>query len=113
MPTYVYEILDDDGEAVGMFEVIQAFSEAPLTTHPETGQKVQRVIQPPFIGGTWSESHMHKSSRDDKKLEQLGFTKYVKAGDGIYEKRAGKGPRTISKDAPITAKDLKGKGRND
>ena len=36
-----------------------------------------------------------------------------KAGDGIYEKRAGKGPRTISKDAPITAKDLKGKGRND
>ena len=35
-------------------------------------------------------------------LDRLGFTKYVKAGDGYYEKRAGKGPDVISKDAPLS-----------
>ena len=31
-----------------------------------------------------------------------GFTKYVKSGDGTYEKRAGKGPDVISKDTPFS-----------
>jgi hypothetical protein len=47
------------------------------------------------------------SVKDDKKLDKLGFTKYVKAGNGIYEKRSGKGPDVISRDAPIKGKDLK------
>ena len=89
------------------FELLQKVSDPPLKEHPETGQPVRRVIQPPFIGGTWSEHAMHKSTSDDKKLGELGFTKYVKAGDGMYEKRAGKGPNVISRDKPIQAKDLK------
>jgi hypothetical protein len=32
----------------------------------------------------------------DGKLESKGFTKYVKMGDGRYEKRAGQGPDVIS-----------------
>jgi len=111
MPIYVYEVLDENDQSLGYFETFQKFSDPPLTEHPETGHKLQRVIQAPFIGGTWSEGHMHKAMKDDKKLEQLGFTKYVKSGDGTYEKRAGNGPRVISKDNPITAADLKGKGR--
>lgn len=107
MPTYVYEIINEDGSGGDTFEIIQPISAKPLTTHPETGQPVQRVIQPPFIGGSWSESAMNKSTKDNKKLEQMGFTKYVKAGNGVYEKTAGKGPRTISADAPIQSKDLK------
>ena len=107
MPTYVYEIINDDGSGGETFEMIQAISAEPLTEHPETGQPVRRVIQPPYIGGKWSESAMHKSTNDNKKLEKLGFTKYVKAGDGVYEKTAGKGPRTISGDAPIQSNDLK------
>ena len=43
---------------------------------------------------------------DDKKLDRLGFTKYVKAGDGYYEKRAGKGPDVLHKDSPIDASDV-------
>ena len=35
---------------------------------------------------------------DDKKLERLGFTKYVKSGDGQYEKTIGDGPSLINKD---------------
>lgn len=107
MPIYEYEILGDDGQPLGQFEIIQRFSDPPLTVHPETGQPVQRIISAPFIGGRWSDGAMAKEVKNDKKLDQLGFTKYVKAGDGIYEKRAGKGPRTISKDQPIQGSDLK------
>lgn len=107
MPIYVYEVILPDGEGGEQFELFQQFSDAPLTTHPETGEPVRRVIQPPFIGGSWSDSAMKKSVSDDRKLDRLGFTKYVKAGDGIYEKRAGKGPNVISKDRPISPKDLK------
>ncbi|MFG0295211.1 MAG: FmdB family transcriptional regulator [Maioricimonas sp. JB045] len=107
MPIYVYEVIQPDGEGGEQFELFQQFSDAPLTEHPETGEPVRRVIQPPFIGGSWSDSEMQKNVSDDKKLDRLGFTKYVKAGDGFYEKRAGKGPDVISKDKPIQPKDLK------
>jgi hypothetical protein len=73
-------------------------SEEPLTKHPESGQLIRRVLCAPAIGGRWSDSAMGRSVADDKKLDRLGFTKYVKSGDGTYEKRAGKGPDTISRD---------------
>lgn len=107
MPTYVYEIVRADGQPGEHFEVIQPISEPALTEHPQTGEPVRRVIQPVFVGGQWTESSMHKRMKDDKKLDQLGFTKYVKSGDGVYEKRAGKGPDVISRDQPIKGSDLK------
>jgi len=107
MPTYVYEVVLSDGQGGEQFEVIQPISEPPLTEHPQTGEPVRRVIQPVFVGGQWSDSSMHKRMKDDKKLDQLGFTKYVKSGDGTYEKRAGKGPDVISRDQPIKGSDLK------
>jgi predicted nucleic acid-binding Zn ribbon protein len=107
VPIYVYEVVNEEGDGGETFEWVQRVSDPPLTKHPETGEPVRRVIQPPFIGGTWSEHAMHKSTKDDKKLDRLGFTKYVKSGDGVYEKRAGKGPQVISRDQPIQAKDLK------
>lgn len=123
MPIYVYEIINveqpagsvsqdgtvsqDETQSCEQFEVVQKMGDPPLTVHPETGQPVRRVIQPPFIGGTWSDHAMKKSTSDDKKLDRLGFTKYVKAGDGFYEKRAGKGPNLISADNPIKPSDLK------
>lgn len=107
MPTYVYEVIRADGEPGDVFEIVQRITDPPLTEHPETGEPVRRVIQPPFVGGRWTESSMHRRMKDDKKLDQLGFTKYVKSGDGMYEKRAGKGPRVISRDQPIKPSDLK------
>jgi predicted nucleic acid-binding Zn ribbon protein len=41
MPEYTYR--REDGT---MFSVRQKFSDDPLTTDPETGQKVVRVVQP-------------------------------------------------------------------
>lgn len=106
MPTYVYEIVQPDGSAGERFEYVQKMSDPPLSEHPETGQPVRRVITAPYIGGAWGDSAMERSMKDDKKLERLGFTKYVKSGDGTYEKRAGKGPNVISKDKPVNPGDL-------
>jgi predicted nucleic acid-binding Zn ribbon protein len=99
MPVYVYEIIQPDDAPGPTFEIVQRISDKPLTVHPETGEAIRRVIQPPFIGGTWSDGSMGKKMKDEKKLGQQGFTKYVKAGDGIYEKRCGKGPDVISRDS--------------
>lgn len=97
MPTYVYAVINDDDSDGEMFEVVQPMSEDPLTEHPETGVPVRRVIQPPYIPGQHSE---HRKSRmlDNKNLDRLGFTKYERAGDGKYEKKAGQGPNVISAD---------------
>ena len=45
MPTYLYETVPDlPGGATERFEVKQSFADGPLTTHPETGAPVRRVI---------------------------------------------------------------------
>ena len=106
MPVYVYEVIRDGDESGEQFEVFQQFADDPLSHHPETGEPVRRVITAPFIGGKWTDSAMHRSVSDDKKLDKLGFTKYVKSGDGYYEKRSGKGPDIIHRDKPISPNDI-------
>jgi len=98
MPFYVYEVITEDGAPGHRFEWRQKMSDPPLQKHPTTGQPVRRVVTPPTIMGEHSDHKMSQSVKDDKKLDQLGFTKYVKAGGGYYEKRAGKGPDVISAD---------------
>ncbi|MEQ8785913.1 MAG: FmdB family transcriptional regulator [Pirellulaceae bacterium] len=98
MPIYVYEVITDDGSDGEQFEIFQNMADDSLTEHPETGQPIRRVLLAPNIGGRWSDASMKKSVGDDKKLERLGFTKYVKSGDGTYEKTVGKGPNMINRD---------------
>ena len=69
MPIYVYEVITENGEDGEQFELLRSFDEPALTEHPETGEPVRRVLSAPNIGGVWSESAMHKSVNDDKKLE--------------------------------------------
>jgi predicted nucleic acid-binding Zn ribbon protein len=106
MPLYQYEFVIADGSSGEQFELFQSMSEEPLTKHPETGQPIRRVYTAPAVGGKWSDSAMSRSVSDDKKLDRLGFTKYVKSGDGTYEKTAGKGPSVISRDSPALGSDL-------
>ena len=42
MPTYVYEVIEEDGQSGERFEVVQRMTDDPLTEHPETGQPVRR-----------------------------------------------------------------------
>ncbi len=44
MPTYIYESMPTDGTAPERFEVVQRMLDAPLDTHPETGEPVRRII---------------------------------------------------------------------
>jgi hypothetical protein len=94
MPTYVYQVINPDGSEGETFEIVQKMSDAALTKHPQTGKPVRRIIQPPMIAG----QHSDKQKLSNKNLDRLGFTKYERAGDGKYEKKAGKGPNVISAD---------------
>ncbi len=45
MPTYVYETIPQQaGQNVRRFEHKQSIHDAPLSSHPETGEPVQRII---------------------------------------------------------------------
>jgi len=92
MPTYVYEVINDNGEPGERFEVVQRMTDEPLTAHPETGQAVRRVFVPFTIPSPASELKADRALADDNKLDRMGFTKYVKSDDGRYEKTIGKGP---------------------
>ncbi len=103
MPIYFYEEIREDGSSGEPFEIHQNMADEPLTKHPRTGAPVRRVLQAPFIGGQWSDSAMKRSVTNDNKLERLGFTKYVKSGDGTYEKTLGSGPSKLSADTPTSS----------
>ena len=95
MPTYVYQIVTADGTEGRVFEVIQKMSDEALTTDPKTGEPCRRIPAAPILPGNWSD-HATKQKLSDKNLDRLGFTKYQRAGDGHYEKRAGSGPDVLS-----------------
>ena len=93
MPTYVYEVINEDGSGGDRFEVVEKMSDDPMTSHPESGEPVRRVFLPTNLntkGGS-------KRFTDPDHLAKHGFTRYEKAGDGTYEKTAGDGPDTIQK----------------
>jgi predicted nucleic acid-binding Zn ribbon protein len=96
MPLYVYEVVAPDGSSGEAFEVLQSMSEPPLTKHPETGEAVRRVFGTPNAPRGWTDSQ-GQAKLSDSALGRAGFTKYVKSGDGKYEKTVGEGPRSITR----------------
>lgn len=93
MPVYEYvpddESCDDCG---GRFEVLQSMSDDPLTACPKCEKPCHQVLSAFGVVGK------EKAMMSNKNLEAKGFTKYVKAGDGTYEKAAGEGPNVIHRD---------------
>ena len=96
MPIYVYEVVLPDESGGEQFEVIQPMSAATLTVHPETGEPVRRVFSAPNAPRAWTDSQ-GKAAVSDKNLASKGFTKYVKTGNGTYEKTAGAGPKKLKR----------------
>ena len=94
MPLYEYVILNDDGSEGSSFEVLQRIAEAPLKKHPETGQRVRRIMSPPSVKKQYSGGPI-KGDTSNKNLERLGFTKYEKSKAGTYEKVLGDGPDLV------------------
>ena len=95
MPLYLYETVG--GGPATRFLVQQAMADPPLAVHPDSGAAVFRVLCPPAIGARSAQGRADRTLQSDSKLEGLGFTKYVKSGDGTYEKTAGTGPRVIDR----------------
>jgi predicted nucleic acid-binding Zn ribbon protein len=97
MPVYTYQIIHDDGTEGPTFDWIHKMTDPPLETHPHTGQKAVRIfVAPNIAGANSSHERVQKQRLDDKNLDRLGFTKYVRNGKGHYERTAGKeGPSEL------------------
>jgi putative FmdB family regulatory protein len=90
MPIYEYEPdAEHCSHCCGRFEVLQGISEESLTQCPECGKPCHRVFS------TFATGKSTKDKLSPTNLARQGFTQYTKAGDGHYEKTAGKGPRVI------------------
>lgn len=50
MPIYEYVVLDKDGQPSELIvELFQKMADEPLSVHPTTGQRIQRIISRPNI----------------------------------------------------------------
>lgn len=98
MPLYEYVILNPDGTEGETFEVLQRISDPPLKKHPETNQKVRRIMSSPSVKKSYRGGKI-TGDTSNKNLEKLGFTKYQKSKAGTYEKVLGSGPDLIKRDA--------------
>ena len=98
MPLYEYVIHNADGSEGETFEVLQRIGDPPLKKHPQTGQKVHRIMAAPSVKKKYSGGPI-RGDISDKGLERQGFTKYQKSKDGTYEKVVGSGPDLIKRDA--------------
>ena len=89
MPLYDYAPTSGQcGQCNGRFEVFQKISEPRLAACPQCGQACERLVSAVTITGKYSTSN--------SRVKELGMTKYVKAGDGVYERAAGTGgPKVI------------------
>ena len=98
MPLYEYVILNEDASEGSTFEVLQRISDPPLKRHPQTGQKVRRIMSAPSVKKQYSGGPI-RGDTSNKNLERLGFTKYQKSKTGTYEKVVGTGPDLIKRGA--------------
>ena len=73
------------------FEIMQKINDPRLEHCPQCQAPIQRQLSAPRIGKTGT-------SLDPANIEKHGFTQYRRAGQGVYEKTAGKGPDIIKDD---------------
>jgi hypothetical protein len=65
MPTYIYEFTPPQGGEPERFEVTQRMTDAPLTSHPQTGVPLRRIV----TGGLGIKAKpIRRSTRIDKSL---------------------------------------------
>jgi putative FmdB family regulatory protein len=93
MPIYEYAAVDKGcAHCEAHFDMRQKIADAELDACPQCGSPVRRVIgAPAFAMG-------HAHTLKESNVAKNGFTQYRRAGNGVYEKTAGKGPRYISGD---------------
>ncbi len=81
MPLYVYEATDPAagcGKCRGGFEISQSINDPKLTTCPDCGAAVYRVIQAPGLGHSKTDLHY--------RAKRAGFHSLKRVSKGEYEK---------------------------
>ena len=99
MPIYEYEHTEDSCSLGKLFELRQSVQDDPLTSCPECGRPVRKLISLPYIN----------TPKTDTELRDMGFTKLVRRDDGVYENvtaREGDN-KMVYRDKPETLPDLK------
>jgi len=91
MPIYEYQASTEQHceYCAAGFELLRKIVAPELAECPKCKAPVERKISAPNIGGSGP-------SLDTSEVEKHGFTQYKRAGKGVYEKTAGKGPKVIS-----------------
>jgi putative FmdB family regulatory protein len=94
MPFYTYQAATEEfcDYCQEGFDMLQRINAEPVERCPECGYPVKKVISAPNVVA--GKSHL----TTDKAATKGGFTKYKRAGKGVYEKVTGKGPKYISGD---------------
>jgi putative FmdB family regulatory protein len=93
MPIYEYAAITKGcPHCEAHFDLRQKMSDAELTVCPQCGAPVRRVLSAPNVA--MGNAHTLKESN----VAKGGFTQYRRAGNGVYEKTVGKGPKFISGD---------------
>ncbi|WP_395088957.1 FmdB family zinc ribbon protein [Armatimonas sp.] len=100
MPTYTYRCDDPCQTCGGTQEVFQRMSDAPLTQCQECDKALRRVVSLPL------RAVVNSGNLSDSNIEAKGFTKYVRAGKGRYEKVAGSAEAPSTLDGNNTADGL-------
>jgi putative FmdB family regulatory protein len=91
MPIYEYAAIDTGcAHCEAHFDVLQKLGDAELDACPQCGAAVARRISAPAVAV--GNAHVHK----DANAAKQGFTQYRRAGNGVYEKAYGNGPKFIS-----------------
>ncbi len=99
MAVYEYAHIETACDWGMEFETVQSIHDAPLTTCPNCGGPVKKLISMTSI----------KVPKSNAELRDLGFTKLVKRDDGIYEnvtRREGDS-RYMERDKPETMPNLR------
>lgn len=94
MPFYEYIAISEPGceNCRQPFTLLRRLSDPEIEVCPACATPVRKILSPPNVVS--GQAHKLKESS----IEKAGFTQYRKAGKGIYEKTAGKGPGVISAD---------------
>ena len=98
MPIYEYEHIDKPCLLGRVFEVRQSIQDEALTNCPDCAGLIRKIISRINISST-------KSNRE---LRDLGFTKLVKRDDGVYENVTARDgdSKVVLRDKPETLPDL-------
>ncbi len=91
MPVYAYEVLDDKGRVVEIFEAEQSPGDPPLETHPVTGERMRRQFTAPGLNTRYAD---WDGKLEAGSLTRAGFTRYErdKTTGRYFKSNVGRGP---------------------